>query len=101
MFHPEAPVLKYHQKSSNSCCLSSLASDFHIIGDNMAVDSLANHIEDSLALKKDRFRKRIDFSNNIMKKIGHKGEQSLRYNLNIWNEKGDFDILNEISKDDT
>ena len=23
-FHPRAPVLKYHQEPSNSCCLSSL-----------------------------------------------------------------------------
>ena len=23
-FHPAAPVIKYHQKSSNSCCLGSL-----------------------------------------------------------------------------
>ena len=25
-FHPAAPVIKYHQKASNSCCLSSLES---------------------------------------------------------------------------
>ena len=24
-FHPAAPVIKYHQKTSNICCLSSLA----------------------------------------------------------------------------
>ena len=44
-FHPAAPVLKYHQKSSNSCCFSSLASAFHGIGDNMAVTALVNRIE--------------------------------------------------------
>ena len=30
--HPKPPVLKYHQESSNSCSLSSLASYFHSIG---------------------------------------------------------------------
>ena len=24
-FHPAAPLIKYHQKTSNSCCLGSLA----------------------------------------------------------------------------
>ena len=28
-FHPEAPLKQYHQKSYNSCCLSSLVSAFH------------------------------------------------------------------------
>ena len=49
-FHPEAPVIKYHQNSSNSCCLSSVASDFHFIGDNRAVTALVNRIEESLKL---------------------------------------------------
>ena len=45
VFHPEDPVLKYHQKLSNSCCLSILASSFHIIGDNRDLTALANEIE--------------------------------------------------------
>ena len=48
-FHPEAPLIQY-KKSSNSCCLSSLASDFHFIGDNRAVSDLVNYIEESLTL---------------------------------------------------
>ena len=44
-FCPRAPVLKYHQGSSGSCCLSSLASAFHGIGENKAETSLVNHIE--------------------------------------------------------
>ena len=39
-FHPKAPVLKYHQESSNSCCLTSLASAFHIIGEKSLKVSL-------------------------------------------------------------
>ena len=42
----EAPPIKYHQKSSNSCCLSSLASAFHCIGCNRAVTDLVNIIEE-------------------------------------------------------
>ena len=49
-FRPEAPLVQYHQKSSNSCCLSSLASAFHYIDENRAVPSLVNRIEESLIL---------------------------------------------------
>ena len=34
-------------------------------------------------------------------KLCHIGEQRLRYNLNKWKKKGDFDILNEISENVT
>ena len=44
-FHPESPVLKYHQKSSNSCCFGSLSSNFHSIGYNWVVTDLENCIE--------------------------------------------------------
>ena len=43
-FHLLAPVMKYHQKTYNSCCLSSLVSDFHCINENRAVISLVNSI---------------------------------------------------------
>ena len=43
-FHPEAPLIQYHQKSSNSCCLSSLSSYFHGIDDNRTVSALVNRI---------------------------------------------------------
>ena len=52
-FHLAAPVMKYHQKTSNSCCLSSLASDFHCMNDNRAVLYLVNIIEESLTLEKE------------------------------------------------
>ena len=39
-FHPAAPLIKYHQKTYNSRCLSSLASAFHCAGDKRAVTSL-------------------------------------------------------------
>ena len=49
-FHPAAPVITYHQKLSNSCCLGSLESVFQGIGDYRAVTALVNRIEESLTL---------------------------------------------------
>ena len=98
-FRPAAPVLEYHQKSSKRCCFGSLASVFHIIGDNRAVPSILNFIEESLILQIDKFRNRIHFANYIMTNRMHiKGEQHLRYNLKVWHEKYTFDILNNISE---
>ena len=42
VFHPEAPVLKCHQKLSNNFFLSSLSSVFHGIGDNRATTDRSN-----------------------------------------------------------
>ena len=61
-------MLKYHQKSSESCCLINLESAFRSIGDNRSMADLVDLIEESLALYTNRFRNRIYFANNIMKK---------------------------------
>ena len=99
-FHPTAPVIKYHQKSYNSCCLSSLASAFHFIGDNRSVPALINKIEESLTLQKEHFKNIIHSSNAVMKNRREKlkGEQNLGYNLTIWKKNDAFDILNNISE---
>ena len=65
VFHSEVPVIKYHRKFSNSCCLSNLESAFHSIGDNRSATALDNHIEESLTFPEDCFRNRIDFANDI------------------------------------
>ena len=44
-FHPESPMLKYHQESSNSFCLSNLSSAFYSIGDNRDVTDLVKFIK--------------------------------------------------------
>ena len=67
-FHPEATLIKYHQKSSNSFCLIILASDFHCIGDNMAVTALVNRIEESLNQQTKESKNRINFNNFIVKR---------------------------------
>ena len=85
VFHPEAPVLKYHQESSNSFCLISLTSTFHSISEDRAINSLANCTEESLTLKTNISRNIVDSANDILKKqLHHNGEQHLRYNLKKW-----------------
>ena len=49
-FHLAAPVMKYHQKTYNSCCWSSLSSAFLCMNDNRDVLDLVNSIEESLTL---------------------------------------------------
>ena len=46
VFHPEDPVLKYHKMLSNTYCLSSLTSDFHIIDYTRAATACADCIEE-------------------------------------------------------
>ena len=43
-FHLAAPVMNYHQKTSNIFCLSSLASAFHCINYNRGVNFLVTSI---------------------------------------------------------
>ena len=62
-FHPEAPLIQYHQNSSNICCLITLALNFHCIGDNRAVTAIVNLIEESLTLNTKEFKNMIHFSN--------------------------------------
>ena len=44
-FHSKAPIPKYHKNSLNSCCFSSLASEFDSINQTKAVNSIAMSIE--------------------------------------------------------
>ena len=90
-------MIKYHQKTYNSCCLSILEAAFQCIGDNGDVHALVNSIKESFNLKKENCNNIIHFSNDIMKnrrKI--KGEQNLRYNMKVWKKKYAFDIINDI-----
>ena len=97
-FHPVSPVIKYHQKSSNSCCLSSLASAFHSIIDNQAVTALVNLIEESLTLQTYIFKNIIHFANAIMKnRMKIKGGHRLIYNMKVCQKNDAFDILKNIS----
>ena len=99
LFHPAVPVIKYHQKTSNSCCFSSLAPAFHCINYKSTVPDLVKSIEELLTLEKEDCKNIIHFSNAIMsdrRKI--KGEQNLIYNLTIWKKNDYFDIINDINE---
>ena len=97
-FHPSALVIKYHQKTYNGCCLSSLEKAFHCIGDNSDVPFLVNSIEESLTLQTENYNIIIHFVNAIMTKIRKiEGEHNLQYNLTIWKKNDAIDILNDIS----
>ena len=90
-FHPSAPVLRYHKKEYNSCCLSSLVSAFHSIGDNRALTAIVDRIEESLTLQTYKFRNLIYFDNAMMTNGMHiKGENRLRYNLKVWQKNDAF-----------
>ena len=57
-------MLKYCQKSLNSCCFSNLASDFSRIEQNKSNNDISLCIEESL---KSEVGNHIDFANVILK----------------------------------
>ena len=65
-FNIDAPMLKYRQNTSNSCCFGSLASYFEITNQTKAADYISKHIEESLTSQVG-FRNIIDFGNSALK----------------------------------
>ena len=63
-FHSDLPMLKYCQKSLNSCCFSGLASTFDSIKQTKAENDISLRIEESL---KSKAGNRIDNVNTILK----------------------------------
>ena len=95
VFHKDAPVLSYCQKTVNSCCLSSLASSFACNKHFKAANEISIRIKESL---KSEVGSRIDFANDIMlnRKI-NKGETRVHYKLMKYKKMGDYKILEDIS----
>ena len=58
------PQFKYCHKSLNSCCFSSLASDFASINHKYSVNAISLRIKEYLESEKGN---RIDFTNDILK----------------------------------
>ena len=79
VFHKDAPILRYCQKTLNSCCFGSLASAFASNNHSKASNAISIRIKESL---KSKVGNRIDFSNEIMlnRKI-NKGETRVHYKL--------------------
>ena len=63
-FRSYAPMLKYHRKSLNSCCFSSLASAFASIRQTNSVNAISFRIEEFL---KNRVGNCTDFDNRFSK----------------------------------
>ena len=85
--------------SCNSCFLISLALASCFISDDSDVTSLVDRIEESLTLKREKFRNIINFSNSIMRNTRKIiDEYNLRYNLKVQQKNDDIDILNNVSE---
>ena len=93
----DAPILKYCQKSLNSCCFSSLSSDFASINHKKASNDISLRIEESL---ESEVGNRIDFANAILKNE-KKGEHKMYYSLVKYKKKGDYNIPKDISENVT
>ena len=65
-FHIDAPMLKYCQSTSNSCCFSSLESEFDSINQIKDANAISKRIEESLKSQVG-FRNCIDLANTALK----------------------------------
>ena len=84
-FQNDAPILKYCQRSLNSCCFSSLASSFASIHHNNAANAISLRIKESLESEAGN---RIDFANDILKdNKRNEGEARVNYNLIKYKKK--------------
>ena len=63
-FQNDAPILKYCQKSLNSCCFSSLESPFASINHNKTGNAISLRMKEFL---ESEVVNRIDFANDISK----------------------------------
>ena len=95
VFHKDAPILNFCQKTLNSCCFISLASAFASNKHFKSANAISIRIKESL---KSEVGSRIDFANEIMlnRKI-NKGEARLHYKLIKYKKMGDYKILEDIS----
>ena len=73
-FHSKSPMLKYRQKSLNSCCFSSLASAFGSINQTKSSNDISTRKEESLM---SHVGNRIYFANSILK-----NQKELKLNRN-------------------
>ena len=84
-FQNDAPMLKYCQKSLNSCYFSSLESDFTSIKQTKAANDISLRIEEYL---NGELGNRIDIANDILKnETKLKANQEFiisRRNMEIW-----------------
>ena len=91
MFHKDAPILSYCQKTLNSCCFSSLASAFAIINHFKDADAISICITDLL---NSEVGNSIDIANEIMQnRKRNKGETRVHYKLMKYKKMGEYKLL--------
>ena len=90
-FQNDAPILKFCQKTLNSCCFSSLAPAFASINNFNAANAISMRIEESL---KSEVGNRIDFANDILKsKKINAGDTRVKYNLMKYKKMHEYKTL--------
>ena len=95
MFHKDAPILSYCQKTLNGCFFVSLASAFAINKHFKAANAIYIRIKESL---KSELGNRIDFANEIMlNRKRNKDEARVHSKLMKYKKIGDYKILEDIS----
>ena len=91
VFHKDAPILNFCQKTLNGCCFSGLASAFASNKHFKADNAISIRIKESL---KSKVGNRIDFANEIMlNRKRNKGEARVHYKLIKFKKMGDYKIL--------
>ena len=99
MFHKDASILKFFQKTLNSCCFSSLASDFASNKHFKTANAISLRIKESL---KSEVGSHIDFANESMLYCKmNKGEARVHYRMIKYKNKGDYNILEDNNENVT
>ena len=95
MFHTDAAILNFCQKTFNSCCFSSLGSAFYSNKNFKAANDISILIKESL---KSEVGNRIDFENEIMlnRKI-NKDKARVHYKLMKYKKMNEYKMLEDIS----
>ena len=97
-FNPHVPEIKYVQNDENNCVLSSMDYGLFAVNDHVEEHADVSQISSSLSCGTVGFINRTKFSSDILTYCAiKKGEKQCRYKLVQWNNKGSFDIFNDIS----
>ena len=95
--HTHAPKIEYVQDDKNTCVLSNMDSDLFAVNEHVAENAVMSRLSWYLSCDTVDFMNRINFNIDILTyRVIKKGEQWCHYNLVQWNNKGSFDILNNV-----
>ena len=83
---PDRHTIKYSQGIQNSCIISSLASEFYDMGDELESEYIIRHKQLSLAFIHDKVRMQF-CHNNLIGQNREKKEQKMHYQIQEWEKK--------------